>query len=306
MKNLAITVFVLLIVLTLGLYLVSFQVREIESGLVTTFGKPTRQITEPGWYFKWPAPIQRVYKFDSRMRVFQTDLGETTTKGAIPLIVKTYVVWRVDQPLDFFNAVQTVFEAENKLKGQLSDTQNKVVGQYYFSDFVNSDESKIKINQIEDEMLTTLRSALSEDYGIEVKDLGIKQLMVSEDVSKDVFARMRAERNRRTEATIAQGKAQSIKIESEADAIKNELLAAAQARAKTIRGRGDAEAAKYYEMLQEDTKLAMFLRDVDALGKILQKRSTIVLSADTQPFELLREMPDLSSIDPNNSTGEAK
>lgn len=299
MKNLAIIVFVLLIVLTLGLYLVSFQVREIESGLVTTFGKPTRQITEPGWYFKWPAPIQRVYKFDSRMRVFQTDLGETTTKGAIPLIVKTYMVWRIDQPLDFFNAVQTVFEAENKLKGQLSDTQNKVVGQYYFSDFVNSDESKIKINQIEDEMLTTLRSALSEDYGIEVKDLGIKQLMVSEDVSKDVFARMRAERNRRTEATIAQGKAQSIKIRSEADAIKNELLAAAEARAKAIRGRGDAEAAKYYEMLQKDTKLAMFLRDVDALRKILQKRSTVVLSADTQPFKLLREMPDLAPSDPN-------
>ena len=299
MKNLAIIVFVLLIVLSLGLYLVSFQVRETELGLVTTFGKPTDQITEPGWYFKWPAPIQRVYKFDSRMRVFQTDLGETTTKGAVPLIVKTYVVWKISQPLDFFNAVQTVTEAENKLKGQLSDTQNKVVGQYYFSDFVNSDEQEIKINQIENEMLTTLRNALREDYGIEIRTLGIKRLMVSEDVSKDVFARMRAERNRRTEATIAQGKAQAVKIESEADAIKKELLAAAEARAKAIRGKGDAEAAKYYELLQKDTQLAMFLRDVEALKKILEKRSTVVFSADTQPFELLREMPSLEPSDPN-------
>ena len=57
MKNVAITILVVLIVAVLGLYLVSFQIREIESGLVTTFGKPTREITEPGWYFKWPAPI---------------------------------------------------------------------------------------------------------------------------------------------------------------------------------------------------------------------------------------------------------
>lgn len=155
-------------------------------------------------------------------------------------------------------------------------------------------------------MLTMLRKALSEDYGIEVKTLGIKQLMVSEDVSKDVFARMRAERNRRTEATIAQGKAQAIKIKSEADAINKELLAAAEARAKAVRGKGDAEAAKYYELLQKDTRLAMFLRDVEALRKILKKRSTVVFSADTQPFELLREMPDFEPSDPNNGGRKVK
>jgi membrane protease subunit HflC len=300
MKNLAITVFVLLIVLILGLYLVSFQVREIESALVTTFGKPTGEITKPGWYFKWPAPIQKVYKFDSRMRVFQADLGETTTKGAVPIIVRTYVVWRISRPLDFFNAVQTVIEAENKLKSQLSDTQNKIIGQYYFADFVNSNPEQIKIEEIENEMLDTISSAVSEDYGIEIKALGIKRLMVSEDVSKDVFDRMRAERNRRTESTIAQGKAQATKIESQADAIKKELLAAAESRAKAIRGKGDAEAAKYYKMLQTDTALAMFLRDIDALKKILEKRSTIVLSADSEPFELLKKIPDIQPADANN------
>jgi membrane protease subunit HflC len=279
---------------------VSFQVREIESALVTTFGKPTGEITKPGWYFKWPAPIQKVYKFDSRMRVFQADLGETTTKGAVPIIVRTYVVWRISRPLDFFNAVQTVIEAENKLKSQLSDTQNKIIGQYYFADFVNSNPEQIKIEEIENEMLDTISSAVSEDYGIEIKALGIKRLMVSEDVSKDVFDRMRAERNRRTESTIAQGKAQATKIESQADAIKKELLAAAESRAKAIRGKGDAEAAKYYKMLQTDTALAMFLRDIDALKKILEKRSTIVLSADSEPFELLKKIPDIQPADANN------
>ena len=293
MKNLAITVFIVLVIAVLGLYLISFQVRETESALLTTFGKPTRELTEPGWYFRWPAPIQRVSKFDSRMRVFEANLGETTTKAVVPIIVNTYIVWRIADPLQFFNAVETVKEAENYLRSQLNDTQNNVVGQYYFSEFVNSDESKIKIEEIQEKMLAGLRQAVRDDYGIEIKTLGIKQLKISADVSKDVFERMKAERNRRTEATIAEGNAEATKIKTDADSKKTELLAAAQARAKAIRGQGDAEAAKYYKMLEADPELAMFLRDVEALKKILEKRATIVISADTEPFKMLKQMPDL-------------
>lgn len=297
MKNLAITIFAVLVILVLGLYLVSFQVRETQSALVTTFGKPTSQITEPGWYFKWPVPVQRIYKFDSRMRVFEADIGETTTKGAVPIIVRTYIVWKIARPLEFFNAVGTVTEAESKLRSQISDTQNKIIGQYYFSDFVNSDKTKIKFEQIQADMLADLRRAVIEDYGIEVKTLGIKQLGISKDVSKDVFERMRAERNRRTLATIAQGNAEATKIRTDADSKKTELLAAAEARAKAIRAQGDAEAAKYYKMLEADPELAMFLRDVEALKNILKQRTTIVFSADTEPFKLLKEMPDLKPAD---------
>jgi membrane protease subunit HflC len=104
---------------------------------------------------------------------------------------------------------------------------------------------------------------------------------------------MRAERNRKTESTLAQGAAESIRIKTDADSKKTELLAAAQARAKSIQGQGDAEAAKYYKMLEQEQELAMFLRDIEALKKILEKRSTIVLSADAEPFKLLRQMPEL-------------
>jgi len=293
MKNIAITIFIVLIVAIMVLYLVSFQVREIESVLVTTFGKPTREITEPGWYFKWPAPIQRVHPFDSRMRIFEAELGETTTKGAVPIIVNTFIVWKIAEPLEFFNAVGTVKEAENKLRSQLGDTQNKVIGRHYFAEFVNSDPAKIKFEEIQNEMLIDLKQAVREDYGIEIKTLGIKQLKVSEDVSKDVFERMRAERNRKTEATIAEGNAEATRIRADADSKKTELLAAAEARAKAIRAEGDAEAAKYYKLLDEDPEFAIFLRKIEALKKYLEKRSTIVFSADMEPFELLREMPVL-------------
>jgi membrane protease subunit HflC len=298
MKNIAITILIVLVVAVMGLYLVSFQVREIQSALVTTFGKPTRQITEPGWYFKWPAPVERVLKFDSRLRVLEGDLGETTTKGAVPIIVNTYLVWKIAEPLQFYNAVGTIKEAQNKLLSQLGDTQNKVVGRHYFAEFVNSDPEKIKFKQVEEEMLSDLIQPVRNNYGIEIKTLGIKQLKVSEDVSKDVFERMKAERNRKTEATIAEGNAEATKIRTDADSKKTELLAAAEARAKAIRGEGDAEAAKYYKMLEEDPEFAMFLRKIETLKKALEQRSTLVFSADSEPFTLLKQMPDIKPKKP--------
>ena len=293
MKNITITIFIVLLFVILALVFTMFQVRETESALVMTFGKATRQITEPGLYFKWPPPIEMVQKFDSRSRGLVAEMGETPTKGAVPIIVNTFVVWRVAEPLAFFNAVGTISEAENKLLTQISDTQNKVIGRHDFSEFVNSDPTKIKLDEIEKEMLAEIQKAVRSDYGIEIRTIGIRQLKISEDVSKDVFERMKAERNRRTEATIAEGNAASKKIVTDALSMQTELLAAAEARAKAIRAQGDAEAAQYYKLLEQDPQLAMFLRDIDALKKILEQRATVVISADTEPFKLLRQMPDL-------------
>lgn len=298
MKNVAIAIFVALIVITLGLYLVSFQVRETESCLVTTFGRPTRAITEPGVYFKWPFPIQQIHPFDSRMHVFEPTAEETTTAGGEPIIVSTYVVWRIAEPLEFFNAIKTVNKAEDELlRSRIRNTQNNVIGRHYFSDFVNSDPSKIKFEQIQGEMLADLQQSVgAAKFGIEIRTLGIRQLKISKDVSTVVFERMKAERDRRAQDIITQGNAEAIKIRTEAKSKSDELIAAAEARAKVIRGEGDAEAASHYKKLEENPELAMLLRNLEALQKILENRTTFVTPTDVEPFSLLKGMPD---IEPN-------
>jgi len=293
MKNVAIPLLIAVIFIIMAVYLVMFQVRETESALVTRFGKPVREKTEPGLAWKWPAPIERVHKFDSRLRVLEGELVETPTKGAVPIIVKPYMVWRVAEPLKFLNAVETVADANDILRSRMNDTLGRVIGQHIFGEFVNSDPDKIQFEQIQAEMVADLQGSVLENYGIQLKTLGIKQLKVSEDVTKDVFERMKADRQRRTEATIAQGNAEATKIKTDADAKKTALLAAAEGRAKAIRGQGDAEAAQYYEMLETAPELAMFLRSLEALLVTLKDRATIVIPADVEPFKYLREMPSL-------------
>ena len=102
---------------------------------------------------------------------------------------------------------------------------------------------------------------------------------------------------------MAAGNSEAEGIRSDALAKQKELLAVAESQAKAIRGAGDAEAAKYYQMLEADPQLAMFLRDVEALRKILKERSTIVLGVETEPIQLLKGLPDL---EPAKETTESK
>ena len=293
MKNLWVFVFIILVVVVLTLFLFSFQVRETEVAIVKTFGEATRTITEPGWCFKWPRPINNVHKFDSRCQLYQIQQEETNTKGGEPIIVHSYIVWKVGDPLNFLNAVKDKTGAESKIASLLRNTQNSVIGRHFFSEFVNSDPAKIKFAEIEQEMKEAIADEALSKYGIEIKLVGIKRLGVDENVTKDVFERMKADRQRKTNKILADGKAEADKIRTEANTMKAVLEAIAEAEAKAIRGAGDAEAAKHYKMLEEDPDLAMFLRDIEALKRILEKKSTIILGADTGPVKLLREIPDI-------------
>jgi membrane protease subunit HflC len=288
MKNIAITIFIILIIATLGLYLISFQVRQTESCLVITFGNPGRQITEPGWYFKWPFPIQQVVKYESRMKVYTTETEETLTADGSPIIVSTYIAWKISNPLDFYKATRKIMNPEEELlKSRIRNTQNNVIGQHNFSEFINSDASKIRFKEIEEEMLGNLQKAVAAaDYGIEIKTLGIKQLKVSEAVSKKVFDRMKSERNRQAQDIITEGNAAVVQIAERARSISEELTVAAQARAKEIMGEGDRAAAEFYRLLDADPELAKLLRALEALPVMLGKNSTYVLTTDMDPFQL--------------------
>jgi len=294
MKNVWVFLSVLAVVAILVMFMVVFQVRATETVIVTRFGEPIRPIDKPGLYLKLPLPIDRVHRFDSRSRLYDKGvLEETNTAGNEPIIVNSYVVWRIADPGKYLVRVQDLQSAEDKLRSLLRDTQNSVIGRHYFSEFINTDPEQIKFEQIEAEMKAEMVNHAMAEYGMEIQSVGIKRLMISEKVTEKVFERMKADRKRRTESILAAGSAQAERIRSDALAKQKELLAVAESQAKAIRGAGDAEAATYYKMLEADPQLAMFLRDIEALKKILKERSTIVLGVETEPIGLLKALPTL-------------
>lgn len=293
MKNKAIPIAVSLLVLLLGLYLITFQVRETEVVFVERLGKVVDKQYDPGFHFGWPAPIDRIHRYDSRMRVFEGQFVETNTKGLVPIIVKPYVVWRIEDAYKFYKSQKAEKEAESKLFGLINNSLNEVIGTHSFGDLVNSDPGRIQLAAIQDEMLAALKDASEEEYGLKIETFGIKQLKVNEDVTAKVFDRMKAARNLQTEAITSKGAAEAKAIRTEADRINQVLLSAAQARALEIKGQGDADAAQYYALLEEEPEFAIFLRNLEVLPMLLGENSTYVVPTDADPFKLLKEKPTL-------------
>lgn len=300
MKNFWTILSVGIVVVILLLSSVFYQVRATETVIVTRFGDPVRQEEKgPGLRWKFPKPIEVVHRFDSRPRLINTPVRETTTKDLQSIIVKSYAVWAIADPGTYLVRVKDLKSAEKSLGTLVRNAQNSVIGNHSFSEFVNTDPAKIRFEQIEEEIANAIRDTAMKEYGIEIKAVGIKKLNIPKDVTAKVFERMASDRNRKRESILAEGRAEAERIRSDAEAKQKELLAVATTQAQVIRGTGDADAAKYYEMLKEDPELAMFLRNLSALKKILAEKTTIVLGVETEPIDLLKGVPD---IQPNQDT----
>ncbi len=266
-------------------------VREGEAVVRTLFGRPDATLDRAGLYPRWPWPVHRVYRFDTRMQTLEGIFEQTLTRDGKNVIVLLYAGWRIEDPLRFLDRVGTHPEAERNLNGLLSNYKHAAIGRVPFSGLVNTDPSALRLAAVEETILEAARPEAAERYGIELAHVGIRKLSLPEAITEQVFERMRAERAEAAERYRAEGEAEALRIRAEADSLRERRLSEADAQARMLRAEGDALAAESYRVFAEDPELAMFLRKLDVLEQVLGPNATVVLSAETEPFDLLRAVP---------------
>ena len=279
-----------LLIVIFGLLLFLFQVRTSEVAVVTTFGKPTRQITEPGLYAKAPWPIQKVHKLDKRIQNFESKFDEALTPDGYNLLVAVYAGWRISEPAAFFPkfAGGSVTEAERALQEIIRDAKSAVIGQHPFNHFISVNEKELKFADIEKEILQRVQGRLqTNSYGIDVAFLGIKKLGLPESVTKEVFDRMSAERQVLVSKIESEGNARAANIRAEADRSAAKLVSDAEAEALRIRGEAESKAAESLQTMNQEPELANFLLRLTALEMFLRERTTLILDQNTSPLDLL-------------------
>jgi membrane protease subunit HflC len=221
MKRNALTLVVGVILLVIFfLLLFTFQVRQTEVVVLTTFSKPSAEpITTPGLYFKWPMPIQRVYRFDKRIHNFEDDFEQMLTADGHNLLASVYVGWTIEKPREFFNRFPSgkAAAAEPQLESLVRATKQAVIGRHPFSDFVSVDPKQVKFTEIEDEILRNIKEAALAQYGANIHFVGIKRLGIPETVTQKVFDRMTAERQREIDRLRSQGASEATRITSAAE-----------------------------------------------------------------------------------------
>jgi len=280
----------ILLILIVGLLLFVYQVRQSEVVVITTFGKPTRDVGTPGPHLKWPWPIESVHRFDQRVQNFEDKFTEGLTQDGFNLLASVYVGWKITDAKAFFpkfaGSDEPIKEAEAALDRMLGNDKMAVIGNHPLSDFLASGNGN-RFVEIEHEVLTNIQAQVTAlNYGINIEFLGLKKLGLPEKVTQSVFERMQSERKVLADTYQVQGESEATKIKSEADRRAAEVLASASAQATEIRGKGEAEAAKSLTVFQQNPDLAMFIFRLNALEDSLKDRSTLIFDQRTPPFDL--------------------
>jgi len=293
----------LVLVVVLLTTTVAFTVDELRDiVLIKTFGKVTRVYQgrqAAGLHFKWPYPIERLVRYDSRIFTVEDPYGELTTLDQQNILVTTYCTWRIHDPVQFHRAVEKVSAAETRVRDRLGNHKGIVGSSHMLEDFVNTDPGRMRIAEIEQEILTPLRREMASEYGIEVLSVGLKLLGLPETVSAAVIEAQKKEREQFAQEYTAAGEAQATAIRARAQRASKQVLAFAAGRAIKIQAEGDQAAAKYYRQYAKNERLGMFLRSLESLRKELASNATILLDGSQIPaVKFFREGPSLEAIRP--------
>ncbi len=297
MKHKSAFVFGIILAAILLLYSVAFQVRFDQSALVMTFGRADSsdvinagEEDQAGLHLKWPWPIQDVLYFDKRLRSLEDRLEQQETRDKQVVVLKTYIAWRITDPLAYRRSLQNDMNAERFLRDRMR-TARAEIGNFSFDELTNDDPKKLQLPEAEQAILNQLRADLAgKGYGIEIASMGIKRILLPEQITAAVFRQMRQTRERLAQNARSEGEAIARSIRATARSDEQRILAFAQRKAQEIRAEGDAAAARYYRVFAQNEDFAVFIRKLEALETILSNNSTFLLDTKLEPFDLLEDI----------------
>ena len=263
-----------------------FSVRETEFVLITQFGRPVRTILEAGLHAKWF--FQTSIFFDRRLRVYNPRPSEFLTRDKKNIVIENYVAWKIQDPQRFVQTVGDPIAAEMRLHDIIWSGLSAALGTHDLDSIVSATPDKIQAAHMLDNLTALTDHAALEQYGINVVDVRIKRLNLPEQNKQSVYARMRAERERIARQYRAEGEEQALSIRADADRQREEILSVAYKQAEKTKGEGDAESTRIYgQAYSKNPKLYKLLRTLEAYKKILDDKTTAILSSDSELLKIL-------------------
>lgn len=258
-------------------------------------------IREPGIKFRWPWPIEEIETYDIRLHVLDTPEIEIKTADGKNVIVASYAVWVIEDPLKLYSSVpgHSVAEVENQMRSRLTQAQAGVIGKSTLSDFVSLDGAQTEasygalLKKMLDGVETRedgtsvdigVRQTVKRDYGIDIKKIGIRRISLPKDATQQVFESMRQERNRMAATYRQEGKSKAEGIKARAEQAAKQILAFADTRAQEITSAGVKASTRILSQIPEaDRDFFEWLRWLDALKAALEQKTTIFLD-EKSPF----------------------
>jgi len=300
---------VILIVIVAAIFVTSlfvYVISETEQVIITQFGQVKRTVTDAGLKFKIPV-LEQVNSFEKRLLEWDGNPTQVPTQDKRYIWVDSFARWRIEDPLKFFKTVKD----ENSAHSRLDDIVNGAVRNQVSNNLlilairssdremqtdVGIDEERVgQVSEIGAgrdgivaNILAEARPAAKE-LGIELVDIRIKRINYVEEVRRAAYERMIAERKRIAAKFRSEGEGEMMRIEGEKEEEEKKIISEGYRQAQEIKGKADAEAIKIYaEAYKKDPEFYSFLKTLESYEKNLGKRSTVILSTDSEYLKYLK------------------
>ena len=265
-----------------------YVVPENEYACTVRFSKIIDTKGSPGLYFKTPF-IDNIRVFPKAIMFYDIPPSEVLTADKQNMTVDSYVLWRIVEPLKFFQTLGSVGVAEERLDAMTYNALKNIMGTLAQRDIINEDDASQR-NDIYAGISTNV-DIIAKNYGIEVVDVKIKRFDLPEANEQAVYSRMISERNQISEKYAADGEYEASIIRNDVDKQVNIIVSNAQAQAAKIEAEGEQE---YMKMLAQayntDDKRDFYeyMLALDALKASLDgSNKTVILGRDSVLAKLL-------------------
>ena len=285
MKNI-LTIFVVALVVVLLNSI--FTVDERELALKFRFGEVIQTGYEPGLHFKVPF-VNNVQKYPKRILTINNPQELFLILEKKNLYVDFFIKWKINDVLQYYRATcGDELVAAQRLLETVKDGIRSEFAKRTVIEVVSEERRDIMADMLDRgaENAVTLC--------IELIDVRVKKIELSDEVSESVYNRMRQERARIASELRAEGAENAEIIRAEADRDVTVIVANAYKDSEIIKGEGDARQTEIYaSAYQQDSEFYSFTRSIEAYKKSVGTGNDIlVLDAKGDFFKYLNQSTD--------------
>lgn len=292
----------LVMVIAITYFGFTFEVREGSCAVVLRFGAPRAEITESGLYFRLPWPFENVVQYENRMQYLESYAQETVTKDKRNIILTSYVVWQVEDPLLFHNSVGAYGSTETYIDQQVRSATQSTLGTYELTELVSLDKETIKTEEIQQKIFEKVKENCEKNYGISIVDVSILRLSLPDINLQSVFDQMRQDRQTDIDTILANAEKTANQITSDAEVKAEEIIAQGTNEAAKIKAETEKAVAQIYADAQAaNLDLFTFLKSLDTLAASVNSGTVLIVSTDTYPFNALEDYADMLENEGDNT-----
>lgn len=256
--------------------------KENEYTLIKQFGKVERIVPNAGLSFRIPF-IQTTDTLPKTMLLYDLTASDVITQDKKTMVVDSYVLWRITDPLKFTQTLTSITNAEGRINTIVYNSMKNIISSMSQSEVISSRDGALSQS-----IMQNIGTSV-EQYGIRFVSIETKHLDLPSDNKAAVYERMISERNNIAASYTANGESEAKMIRTKTD---NEIVVSvseAEAQAEKIIAEGEAE---YMKILSEAyntpdrAEFYTFVRALDAAKKSMKGDKTLILPKDSPLAEL--------------------